>query len=110
MARLASGFGLTQEDYEPWMSLLNLKDHTDELDLVREAANAAKLRRNFENSELIYIPRSPLVSDGARKVMVMERIYGIPVGEIERLKQAAQDFKVLAERGVENIFYPGIQG
>ena len=75
----------------------------DELDLVREAANAAKLRRNFEKSELIYIPEVhwPLTR---QKVMVMERIYGIPVGEIGQLKAGGADFKLLAERGVEIFF------
>ena len=75
----------------------------DELDLVREAANAAKLRRNFENSDLIYIPEIhwPLTR---QKVMVMERIHGIPVGEIEQLKAGGANFKVLAERGVEIFF------
>jgi ubiquinone biosynthesis protein len=75
----------------------------DELDLVREAANAAKLRRNFENSDLIYIPEIhwPLTRP---KVMVMERIHGIPVGEIEQLKVGGANFKVLAERGVEIFF------
>jgi ubiquinone biosynthesis protein len=75
----------------------------DELDLVREAANAAKLRRNFENSELIYIPEVHW-SLTRKKVMVMERIYGIPVGEIEQLKAGGADFKILAERGVEIFF------
>lgn len=75
----------------------------DELDLVREAANAAKLRRNFENSDLIYIPEIhwPLTR---QKVMVMERIHGIPVGEIEQLKVGGANFRVLAERGVEIFF------
>ena len=75
----------------------------DELDLVREAANAAKLRRNFENSELIYIPEIYWAFT-RQKVMVMERNYGIPVGEIEQLKAAGANFKVLAERGVEIFF------
>ncbi len=79
------------------------KTTLDELDLVREAANAAKLRRNFENSPLIYIPEVhwPLTR---QKVMVMERIYGIPVGDIEQLKAGNADFKSLAERGVEIFF------
>ncbi len=79
------------------------KTTLDELDLVREAANAAKLRRNFENSPLIYIPEVhwPLTR---QKVMVMERIYGIPVGDIEQLKAGGADFKSLAERGVEIFF------
>ncbi len=75
----------------------------DELDLFKEAANATKLRRNFENSELIYVPEVhwPLTR---KKVMVMERIYGIPVGEIEQLRASGADFKKLAERGVEIFF------
>ena len=79
------------------------KTTLDELDLVREAANAAKLRRNFENSPLIYIPEVhwPLTR---QKVMVMERIYGIPVGDIDQLKAGGADFKSLAERGVEIFF------
>jgi ubiquinone biosynthesis protein len=75
----------------------------DELDLVREAANAAKLRRNFEGSAIIYIPEIhwPLTR---KKVMVMERIHGIPVGDIDALKAGGADFKLLAERGVEIFF------
>ncbi len=75
----------------------------DELDLVREAANASKLRRNFENSEMIYIPEIhwPLTR---QKVLVMERIHGIPVGNIDELRAAGADFKALAERGVEIFF------
>ncbi len=79
------------------------KTTLDELDLMREAANAAKLRRNFEGSDLLYIPE--IYWDYTRrKVMVMERIHGIPVGEIEQLKKGGADFKLLAERGVEIFF------
>jgi ubiquinone biosynthesis protein len=79
------------------------KTTLDELDLIREAANAAKLRRNFEGSDIIYIPEIhwPLTR---RKVMVMERIRGIPVGEIAALREGGADFKLLAERGVEIFF------
>ncbi len=75
----------------------------DELDLVREAANASKLRRNFESSDIIYIPEVhwPLTR---QKVMVMERIHGIPVGNIDQLREGGADFKLLAERGVEIFF------
>jgi len=55
----------------------------DELDLQREAANASQLRRNFENSNLIYMPE--IFWDFTNtEVMVMERVYGIPVADIER--------------------------
>ena len=79
------------------------KTTLDELDLIREAANAAKLRRNFENSEQLYIPEVYWAFT-RKNVMVMERIHGIPVGEIEQLKVGGANFKVLAERGVEIFF------
>lgn len=75
----------------------------DELDLIREAANASKLRRNFETSEVLFVPE--IHWDFTRqKVLVMDKIQGIPVGEIEQLKAAGADFKLLAERGVEIFF------
>ncbi len=79
------------------------KTTLDELDLQREAANAAKLRRNFDGSEMLYVPEIhwPMTR---RTVLVMERIYGIPVGDIERLHREQADFKRLAERGVEIFF------
>ncbi|AFT68094.1 MULTISPECIES: ubiquinone biosynthesis regulatory protein kinase UbiB [Cycloclasticus] len=80
-------------------------DHTihDELDLVREAANASQLRRNFENSEHLYVP--DVYWDYTRQnVMVMERIYGTPIGKIDQLREKGVDLKLLAERGVEIFF------
>ncbi|WP_231871718.1 AarF/UbiB family protein, partial [Oleiphilus sp. HI0079] len=70
----------------------------DELDLQREAANASQLRRNFLDSELIYIPE--VYWDFCNEhVLVMERIYGIPVADIEALKANNTNLQVLAERG-----------
>ncbi len=80
-------------------------DHTihDELDLVREAANASQLRRNFEGSDQLYVPE--VYWDYTRQnVMVMERIYGTPIGRIDELKAKGIDMKLLAERGVEIFF------
>lgn len=75
----------------------------DELDLMREAASASQLRRNFEGSPLLYVPEVywPFTR---RNVMTMERIYGIPVGDIEGLRAAGVDFRQIAERGVEIFF------
>jgi ubiquinone biosynthesis protein len=75
----------------------------DELDLLREAANASAIRNNFKNSEMLYIPEIhwPLCR---RKVLVMERIHGVPVGDIQALRDGNADFKKLAERGVEIFF------
>jgi len=75
----------------------------DELDLQREAANAAQLRRNFKDSPLLYIPE--IYWDYTREnIMVMERIDGIPVSNIGDLKAQGTDIKTLAERGVEIFF------
>ncbi|HEB58044.1 MAG TPA: ubiquinone biosynthesis regulatory protein kinase UbiB [Gammaproteobacteria bacterium] len=75
----------------------------DELDLLREAANASQLRRNFEDSPLLYVPE--VYWDYCRKdVLVMERIHGTPVGDIEALRRAGINFQQLAERGVEIFF------
>lgn len=79
------------------------KNLFDELDLQREAANASQLRRNFKDSPLLYIPdiEWPLVR---RNVMVMERIRGIQVSDIEEMRRIGIDMKLLAERGVEIFF------
>ncbi len=83
------------EDYE--------KTIFDELDLQREAANASQIRRNFLDSDLIYIPE--IFWDYTNQhVLVMERIYGIPVADVESLKAAGVNLKALAERGVEIFF------
>lgn len=75
----------------------------DELDLMREAANASQLRRNFEHSDLLYVPE--VYWDYCRRnVMVMERVYGAPVTDMASLKHHAVDIKKLAERGVEIFF------
>jgi ubiquinone biosynthesis protein len=80
-------------------------EHTllDELDLFREAANATQLRRNFNKSPLLYVPE--IYWDYSRQnVMVMERIHGIPISDIEQLKEYNINIKKLAERGVEIFF------
>ncbi|WP_448247691.1 ubiquinone biosynthesis regulatory protein kinase UbiB [Thalassotalea agariperforans] len=79
----------------------------DELDLLREAANAIQLKRNFSqgNSEdkVLYVPE--IYSEFCHKnVLVMERIYGVGVGEIDTLNQLGVNMKLLAERGVEVFF------
>ncbi len=75
----------------------------DELDLMREAANATLLRRNFERSPLLYVPE--VYWDYCRNnVMVMERIYGLQVTDISAMAAANVDMKTLAERGVEIFF------
>jgi len=79
----------------------------DELDLLREASNCSQLRRNFspesDRGELLMVPE--VVWDYcANNVFTMERMYGIPVSQIERLRMAGVDIKDLARRGVEIFF------
>ena len=75
----------------------------DELDLMREGANAVTLRRNFEDSDMLYIPEIYWKYSNTH-VLTMERIYGIPVSDVAALKQQGTDMKILAERGVEIFF------
>ena len=75
----------------------------DELDLLREAANSSQLRRNFEDSSMLYVPQ--VYWDWCRpKVLVMERIYGVQVTDLATLADQRTDMKKLAERGVELFF------
>lgn len=75
----------------------------DELDLQREGANTSQLRRNFQGSEILYVPE--IYWDySSENVLTMERIDGIPVTDIAALNAQGTDFKKLAERGVEIFF------
>ncbi len=75
----------------------------DELDMQREAANASILRRNFQGSRDLYIPEV-YWQWCTHKVMVMERVSGLPVGDIEGLRKHGVNLKKLARRGVR-VFY-----
>jgi ubiquinone biosynthesis protein len=75
----------------------------DELDLVREAANAAQLRRNMADLNLILVPE--MVWELCRhNVIVMERMKGVPISQIDRLRQSGIDIKKLARDGVTIFF------
>ena len=75
----------------------------DELDMQREAANASILRRNFKGSKDLYIPEV-YWQWCKHRVMVMERVSGLPVGDIENLRKHGVNLKKLARRGVR-VFY-----
>jgi len=75
----------------------------DELDLVREAANASLLRRNFENSPLLAVPAIHW-DYCSRRVMVMERMHGTPISQVDVLRSKGVDIPVLARSGVEIFF------
>ncbi|WP_183330827.1 ubiquinone biosynthesis regulatory protein kinase UbiB [Halomonas campaniensis] len=75
----------------------------DELDLHKEAANTSQLKRNFKDSPLLYVPAIHWELTRQR-VMVQERIYGVPVADVAALQAQGTDLKKLAERGVEIFF------
>jgi ubiquinone biosynthesis protein len=102
--------GLADKYWEPAKRLRPLevvaeyeKTIIDELDLMREAANTAQLKRNFEGSDLLYVP--DVYWDYCKtEVLVQERIYGTPISDMDALLAAGADIKVLAENGVEIFF------
>jgi len=75
----------------------------DELDLVREAASAAQLRRNMEDLQLVMVPEI-LWDYCSTDVMVMERMYGVPISQVDRLREAGVDIPKLARDGVTIFF------
>jgi len=75
----------------------------DELDLMREGANSAQLRRNFQDSEMLYVPE--VYWDYCRpEVLVQERVYGVPISDMDALRAAGTNIQTLAENGVEIFF------
>ncbi len=87
------------------LEIVDEYEHTilDELDLMREAANAAQLKRNFQGSDMLYVP--DVFWDYCRpEVLVQERIYGTPISEMDTLREAGTNIQVLAENGVEIFF------
>ena len=75
----------------------------DELDLMREAANCAQMRRNFKNSPLLVVPEVYWDWCGSR-VMVMEHMRGTPISQIPKLLEQKIDLKALSRAGVEIFF------
>jgi ubiquinone biosynthesis protein len=103
-ARLMEKYAPDGKRLKP-VEVVNDYEHTifGELDLMAEAANASQLKRNFNDSPLLYVPE--VHWDFCRtNVMVMERIYGTPIGDIKALHERGTNMKVLAERGVEIFF------
>ena len=71
-----------------------------ELNMKLEASNIKQTKRNFENNNLLYVPEA-YIDLTSENILVMERIEGIPVDNIDVLRGLGIDFKLLAERGVE---------
>ncbi|MEW6166429.1 MAG: ubiquinone biosynthesis regulatory protein kinase UbiB [Pseudomonadota bacterium] len=104
MAQLAHRYSRTARRLRPREVVAEYeKILLDELDLMREGANCAQLRRNWLGSELIYHPLVHWEYTRTR-VLVMERIHGVSIRELDRLRALGVDFGVLSERGVEIFF------
>jgi len=87
------------------LEIVDEYEHTilDELDLMREAANTAQLKRNFQGSDMLYVPE--IYWDYCRpEVLVQERIFGTPISDMDTLREDGTNIKVLAENGVEIFF------
>ncbi len=83
------------EDYETTIN--------NELDLAREAANTIRLRLDFAESPLLYVPKVH-VELSTPKVLTLERIYAAPMGDVAGLIDAGTNMQLLAQRGVETFF------
>jgi ubiquinone biosynthesis protein len=104
LAHLAQRYWKEGKRLRP-LEVVDEYEHTiiDELDLMREAANAAQLKRNFAGSEMLYVPE--IYWDFCRpEMLVQERIYGIPISDMNALREAGANIQWLAENGVEIFF------
>ena len=104
VARLAAKYWQAGKRLRP-LEIVSEYERTviDELDLMREAANTAQLRRNFQGSDQLLVP--DIYWDYCRpEVLVQERIYGTPISDMDALRAAGTNIKALAENGVEIFF------
>lgn len=104
MARLAAKYWSLGKRLKPVEVVAEYENTIhDELDLMREAANNAQLKRNFEGNDTLYVPN--IYFDYCRpEVMVQERIFGIPISDMKTLRERNVNLQVLAENGVEIFF------
>lgn len=104
LAKLADRYWYNARHFKP-KELVNEVAQTlfDELDLMREGANASQLKRNFADSDLLHVPKIYWDYSHAN-ILVMERIYGIPIYDTDKLRHAGVNMRKLAERGIEIFF------
>lgn len=104
LAKLASRFWIKSKQFKPKEIVHEFESNlTDELDLHREAANSTQIRRNFKHSPLLYVPE--IYWDYVREnVLVSERVYGIPINDLNALRRHGVNMKKLAERGLDIFF------
>jgi ubiquinone biosynthesis protein len=79
------------------------KSLLSEIDLRREAANAIYIKRNFKDNKSLYIP-TVYIDMTKKNVLIQERIYGVPVNNIDELQRLGVDLHILAKKGVEIFF------
>lgn len=104
MATLAERYWYNARHFKPKQIVAEIAQTLyDELDLLREGANASQLRRNFANSKLLYVPQIHW-NFSRNNVLVQERIYGIPIHDVDGLRRASVNMTKLAERGIEIFF------
>ncbi len=103
-AKLVEKFWPKSRRIHPYALVLEFeRTILDELDLMREAANASQLRRNFTDSPMMYVPKVYWTYTRTN-IMTMERIYGVQINNIATLKAKGVNLKKLAEYGVEIFF------
>ena len=103
MKRIASYLTSLSDEFERMHLIEVVNDYEvlvyDETDLIKESTNAKKIKKNFQNSELIYIPE--IHWDFVTKnVLVMERTFATPINDKQKLIKEGIDFKELATNGV----------
>jgi len=104
LAKLVDNYSKEGRRFKPKEMVAEIKETLfNELDLMREGANASQLKRNFKHSPLLYVPEI-IWEYCNKKILMMERIEGIPVHSIQELKSSGFNMKNLAERGVEIFF------
>lgn len=104
LARIANRYWYQARHFKP-KEMVNEIAQTlyDELDLMREGANASQLRRNFKDSSHLYIPKI-YWHQSRSNMLVMERIHGIPIHDLAALRKAGINMKKLSERCIELFF------
>ncbi|OGT60173.1 MAG: ubiquinone biosynthesis regulatory protein kinase UbiB [Gammaproteobacteria bacterium RIFCSPHIGHO2_12_FULL_45_12] len=104
LAKAAERYFNQARDFKPIQMVEEIAQTLhDELDLLREGANASQLKRNFANTRSLYVPT--IYWDASRiNVLVMERIYGIPIHHIAQLKASGANMQKIAERCIEIFF------
>ena len=107
MKKIASYLDGLSSDFKRMHLIYIVNDYEmviyDELNLIKEAASAKQIKKNFSGASFIYIPTVHCTYLTSR-VMVMERIYGIPINNKERLAKEGVSFKEIAEKSVELFF------